>query len=276
MAQNDQVLFTSGEFAALCGTTKETLFHYDRMGIFSPAVKKENGYRYYSMVQMEVFNVIAMLKELDMSLADIKAYLDRRSPGELANLLEREERHLTQKISQLKKTRDLVRQKAALTRSAMKADVGAFTLRREMEAFLVRTPALPFDDDESTALAVAQHVRYCQAHGVYSPYSISAMVDLEVVRAGNFTAGYSHLYTQVEHVPKGVPVFSKPAGIYLTYCHGAGYRALEETYRRLLSYADGRGLVLTGPFYEETILDELSVRGYDNYVLQISILAAGN
>lgn len=274
MSQNNQGLFTTGAFAALCGVTKHTLFHYDQMGVFSPAVKKENGYRYYSTPQLEVFNVIAVLKELDMPLAEIKAYLDRRSPTELAMLLEREEAALTRKITELRHTRDLIRRKSALTREAMSLPVGSATLREEPAALLVRTPALPFDNDESTAMAVAQHVRYCQKHQIVSPYSISAMIDQDVVRAGDLETGYSHLYTRVERASKGVSIYEKPAGTYLSYCHNTGYNTLPEAYRRLLDYADEQGYTLRGPFYEDTLFDELSVRGYDHYVLQISILMA--
>lgn len=78
MGKNPQYL-TTGEFARLCGVSKHTLFHYDELGVFSPAVKAENGYRYYSMAQIDVFFVISTLKELDIPLREIKAYLDRRS-----------------------------------------------------------------------------------------------------------------------------------------------------------------------------------------------------
>ena len=49
--------FTTGEFAKLWGVKKQTLFHYDEIGIFKPAIKKPNGYRYYSYQQFEVFGV---------------------------------------------------------------------------------------------------------------------------------------------------------------------------------------------------------------------------
>ena len=99
--------FTTGEFAALCGVTKHTLFHYDSLGIFSPALKGENGYRYYSAAQLDVFHVIAALRELDMPLSEIRAYLDRRSPEALAALLEREDALLGEKIARLKNLRAL-------------------------------------------------------------------------------------------------------------------------------------------------------------------------
>ncbi|MDU4892145.1 MAG: MerR family transcriptional regulator [Clostridium sp.] len=69
---NLQNYFTTGEFAKLVGVTKHTLFHYDDIGVFSPEIKKDNDYRYYSVFQIEAFYVIYTLKELEMPLKEIK------------------------------------------------------------------------------------------------------------------------------------------------------------------------------------------------------------
>ena len=39
---------TTGEFARRMGVTKNTLFHYDNIGLFSPEIVDTNEYRYYS------------------------------------------------------------------------------------------------------------------------------------------------------------------------------------------------------------------------------------
>lgn len=265
--------FTTGEFARLCGVTKHTLFHYDEMGIFRPSLKGENGYRYYSLPQLEVFHVITTLRELGMPLREIKAYLDRRSPGELVRLLEREEQALTEKLSVLRRMRRLVRRKAALTREAMETDPDTILLKEEDEAYFVMTPAGSFATSRDTAQALSTHLRWCAEHGISSPYAIGSAIPLEEARAGNFDTGYSHVYTRVDRPPRGVAVCTRPAGTYLTACHVGGYERVGETYGQILRYArDGR-LALRGPFYEDSLLDELSVTGYDNYILQMSIFA---
>ncbi|WP_302823163.1 MerR family transcriptional regulator [uncultured Anaerotruncus sp.] len=116
MGKNPQYL-TTGEFARLCGVSKHTLFHYDELGVFSPAVKAENGYRYYSMAQIDVFFVISTLKKLDIPLREIKAYLDRRSPEELVRLLQGEARLLDEKIRRLRRMKELIRRR----RNSLKA-----------------------------------------------------------------------------------------------------------------------------------------------------------
>ena len=42
---------TSGAFAALCGTTKETLRHYKDIGLLLPVHQGDNGYFYYDVEQ---------------------------------------------------------------------------------------------------------------------------------------------------------------------------------------------------------------------------------
>ena len=138
MGKNPQYL-TTGEFARLCGVSKHTLFHYDELGVFSPAVKAENGYRYYSMAQIDVFFVISTLKELDIPLREIKAYLDRRSPEELVRLLQGEARLLDEKIRRLRRMKELIRRKAELTESALASGPEGPCVRPFPEKYLVRT-----------------------------------------------------------------------------------------------------------------------------------------
>ena len=68
-------IYTTGEFARAIGTTKDTLFHYDRIGLFSPEYTGSNGYRYYSQRQFWVFTDIQSLRNVGMSLSDIKRYI---------------------------------------------------------------------------------------------------------------------------------------------------------------------------------------------------------
>ena len=66
------LLFTSGQFAKLCSTTKETLFHYDSLGLLKPARVRENGYRYYTASQFFDFDLIAVLRSAGCSLSEIR------------------------------------------------------------------------------------------------------------------------------------------------------------------------------------------------------------
>ena len=54
---------STGEFASLCRTRKDTLLFYDKEGLLKPRLVSENGYRRYSIGQFYEFDMVAMLKE---------------------------------------------------------------------------------------------------------------------------------------------------------------------------------------------------------------------
>ncbi len=65
------------ELAKLRKVTSETLRYYDRIGLIKPAyIDPETRYRYYSVRQCEKLGVIRELRELGMSVDEIKDYFD--------------------------------------------------------------------------------------------------------------------------------------------------------------------------------------------------------
>lgn len=73
--EQGRVRFTTAQFAKLHHLNKRTLHYYDDIGLFSPMYKGENGYRYYDYMQSMELENIRMLKELHMSIEEIKSYM---------------------------------------------------------------------------------------------------------------------------------------------------------------------------------------------------------
>ena len=107
--------FKTAEFAALCGVKKDTLLHYDHIGLLKPERVMENGYRYYSTRQLAAFDLIAALRRLDTPLAEIQDYLTRRSPEALLELLREKEAVLEQEFRRLERMRTLLQETARAT-----------------------------------------------------------------------------------------------------------------------------------------------------------------
>lgn len=67
-------LLTIGEFAKRCRLTVVALRHYDREGLLAPAeVDASTGYRYYGPDQVAVALQLALLRRVDVSIADLRA-----------------------------------------------------------------------------------------------------------------------------------------------------------------------------------------------------------
>jgi effector-binding domain-containing protein len=75
-------LFRIGEFSRLSHVTVKTIRHYDKIGLLKPArVDSFTNYRYYSANQLPRLNRILALKDLGLSLDQIKKLLDEDLPA---------------------------------------------------------------------------------------------------------------------------------------------------------------------------------------------------
>lgn len=81
-------LLKAGEFAHLCGTTKETLRHYRDIGLLVPVAKAENGYQLYSPLQLSDYLLISSLQQAGCSLHEIKGYLNEPDSEALESVME--------------------------------------------------------------------------------------------------------------------------------------------------------------------------------------------
>lgn len=77
-----------GDLAKLTGLTVRTLRFYDQIGLFSPSGQTESGHRLYDESDLSRLHQIVSLKELGLSLEEIRSALTegRISPLEIVNL----------------------------------------------------------------------------------------------------------------------------------------------------------------------------------------------
>ena len=69
------------------------MFYYDKIGLFSPEIKLENGYRFYSFDQLDVFDVIQTLRELDVSLEGNQRIYESEKSKETAEVVSKRTEH---------------------------------------------------------------------------------------------------------------------------------------------------------------------------------------
>lgn len=262
--------FTTGEFAKLCNVKKQTLFHYDNIGIFSPEIIGENGYRYYSYQQIEVFEIISMLKGLDMPLKEIKKYLDTRTPARLIQLFDEKQKEVENKIKELEWIKDYIKTKKAITKEGINADNEKIFYTEIPEEYLITTDYSGRADDRSIASAITKHYNYCKDLGIYMINSLGSTIKTDNMPTSQFYYSYAHIYTKVPTKDYS-NTFIKPAGLYGVIYHKNGYDTAFQSYKKLMEDIHKKGYTPGDYFYEDTILDELSMCGYENYMIKISV-----
>jgi DNA-binding transcriptional MerR regulator len=82
-------MFTVGEFSQLAQVSRRLLRYYDEIGLLKPMhIDKFSGYRYYSVEQLPDLNRILALKDLGLSLDQIRKVLrDKVSTDQIQGML---------------------------------------------------------------------------------------------------------------------------------------------------------------------------------------------
>ena len=99
-------LIPIGTMAKLNHTTIATLRLYDQMNLLKPVyIDEASKYRYYSINQNARLDMIAYMKELDMSLQEIKEVLESKDIALIESILARKNEQIHQQINGKRKSK---------------------------------------------------------------------------------------------------------------------------------------------------------------------------
>ena len=131
-------MFRIGEFSKIAQVPASQLRYYDDIGLFSPMRSdRDTSYRYYSVQQLAELNRILALKDLGLTLDQIKSLIeDAVSPDEIRGML-------TLKKAQIEQTlqAEAVRLRAVESRLQLLDRKGEF---QDDDVVLKSLPAQPF------------------------------------------------------------------------------------------------------------------------------------
>ena len=77
-------LMRIGALARKAGTTMRTIRYYEERGLLSPRGRTKGGFRLYENEELRKLHLIRSLQQLDIPLAQVKAFFDQRSKGKRA------------------------------------------------------------------------------------------------------------------------------------------------------------------------------------------------
>lgn len=258
----------TGDFARLCGTNKRTLFHYDQIGLFSPACTDEKGYRYYSENQCDVFFTITCLKELGMPLKEIKEYITHLSPAAMEQLLTGQMEQVNAEMRRLSRIRTVIDTKLSLLRHARRfQDVSGlsdvFLETQEQDELLILSAPLYSDDHDTLFPSLCEHIGECSRDNLNSGYPYGAMMPWESLEKGDYGT-YAYFFTKTRLPPEQIPtdksIHRKKAGQYAAVYLRGDYYESEGAFDALLAWVHRQGLTAGTFVYKEAVLDELSAR----------------
>lgn len=275
MKEERSALFTTGQFAKLCGTTKDTLFHYDALGLLKPVKTGENGYRYYAAAQFFDFDLILALQEAGSPLKEIKGYLEHREPHSFAQLLRENEKKLAGEVKRLEKMRRILKNAVTAAEAALSGVYEAPWLEECPEEWYVATPVqgdvLQMRD---LVRSMQDHFAYCDARGLGEELAVGSIVTKESLLRGDYRESFYS--TRLPRRCRTSRLYQKPAGLYACILHKGDYSGLLDTYPLLLRWLSAQGLRVCGDSFETDLLSYLASGDEQDFVLKLAVQVEKN
>ena len=191
--------FTIGEIAKLHNIPESTLRYYDKIGIFQPSyTNPDSQYRYYSMEQFSTLDIIKFLRHLDISLQDIKRYIEQRTPEQAVHLLTNQLENLVQKQKEIEYLITTTRKKIAFIHEGLQGDLEKVVYKQLPKRAIKALPLERYISDEEFILLLVELQN--TIHSV-APALITNKIGTFVSKKGLLTGQYldfSGLFITVE------------------------------------------------------------------------------
>lgn len=268
--QGSDAVFSIGKFMKLCGTTRETLYHYEKLGLLKPTVDAGNGYRSYTPNDYYTFMFISHMTKIGFSLHEIEGVLTHQTLSNYFNAVEISRIRSEEKQAELKLWRD----RTQLACKELKKMLG-----RPLD-----TPQIMYHEEEYFL-----KVPFNYSSPIVSDVECSAEQD-DFARENNIDIQrYYHGYYSEKPFQSELPrldyslaklyepldcdrLLIRPAGMYITMCyHGPFYGNCAPSYQIVKDYLKKhRFTPLTGMFVE-TAVTPFHTKEPDEYIAELSL-----
>ncbi|WP_334071419.1 MerR family transcriptional regulator [Paenibacillus sp. A14] len=267
-------MLSIGEFSKICRVSTKTLRYYDEIGLIHPdQIHPENGYRYYSMTQLEKMLLIQRLKSYHFSLDEIRevlAWEKDLSEEKLCFRLQRKKKHIEEQI-----------QAYASILEQMKRDIASLELGRPLMSFLDRIEVELVETRPRNILSIRRSLSgedYAAGYGIYFAELYERIATGKLTLQGTpMTIYHSPEYNPagndtefaipVKEAVKGTRDF--PGGLCAKSVLKGAYHELTSVYARLREWVEREGYALTEAPFELYLTDPVQTKDAGDLVTEV-------
>lgn len=264
--------FSVSELAALGNVSRQTILYYDKHNLLKPNFIGSNGYRYYHFKEYLILEIILNFRKLGMSVDEIKAYINEKSPEALDNILMNKatEYELTiKKLKCLLADIEIVRTNLA---AINKYNVGSLTIHQQEQEILILSPLVDKKAPIKTRIKILGNFNL----PLYKSNHFKSCKVSWIITANDFLNGecrkkrYYCSPTYVDSNNKKKIIL--PAGNYLTYIfQGAFQPQATKIYDIITQYLHKQHLKIISPIKITTLKDFWTAKTRDDYISMLSV-----
>jgi len=261
------IALTINQFAVYSRTTRDTLRHYDKIGLLSPASRGENNYRYYSSAQLAIVNVIRTLQESGMTLGEIKNLIDMRTPDLMNEVFTNQIDRIDLLIEEWIKARKLLFTLRKSIQSALDVNEEKVTIHFMPAEAIILGDLNDYSRGRSAYDALLTF--YNNIHEKYPDlnlnYSVWGKFSQERIKQSDWVYPDYYYFNNPDGHDR------KPAAMYAVGYKRGGYGNSGELYTRIVEYIDKNGFEICGDAFEEYPLNEICLTEDEKYMMRVMI-----
>lgn len=255
------------EFSKLTGIKRANLIFYDKVGLLKAEHRSENNYRCYTQHQLKTAFVIFSLRAVDISIDEIKNYLNQQTPEKMVELFEAQEKYLQAEIVKLKERKALMKLQRVMVMETWELDTSKIHLLERLEEpiFLGEQIQSGYSEDK----AMLEFYDYAEMNGIDTSSPLGAIVSQEVLSENTNGLAVKQFYMRLAHRH----ATKKPQGRYVVgFSRGDYGTSVDSLYQRLLTYIQTNNLKICGDAYVEYPLFEVTTQDPIQYLVRIEIM----
>lgn len=252
--------FLIGEISRIFNISTDTLRYYDKIGLLKPEYDEANRYRYYSVEKFFTLSRILFLKSLDISLKDIKNYLNNQSTDNLLMLLKSEKAEIDRKINRLINLKRKISNKIELIQDANK-HINQIRVERFPERWGVFIDIENIDNEYEIKSSFKKH----QVHFRMSSWLIEGQIYTSIskkdILGGRFEQFNYFIEILSREEESSLKMQVLPENDYACIVFCGSYSKIEYYYRKLINWIEENDYIIAGDSIEKNIVDY----GFSNY-----------
>jgi len=261
---------TISEYAKLRKVTAETLRHYDRIGLFHPIERDpKTGYRYYSILQEEKLGTILELKEIGMSIEEIKTYFDHRNLEQSYALLQKAHAKLQERIQRLQKLEETLGERINhLDRVMSHTDFKTIEIQKLPERLCIHKGEYVDDNQSFSYASLELEKALNESTPLLASNRLGVMIDTD---EKNYERGIPFILLPQDHTADPSYIHNIPAGFYACKIYKGSFVDIIHEINDILEWINKEGYSTKGPVYQIIQLDISVTDRIENEVIEIQI-----
>jgi DNA-binding transcriptional MerR regulator/effector-binding domain-containing protein len=256
-------LLSISEFASLSGIKRANLIYYDEIDVLKPIYRGENNYRMYSYMQLDLAYVITSLRNMGVSLNEIKEYVQNRTPKKASNLLEKQIKVIDEEIDKLHQIKYIMKKYVENIKLYANIKTPKIQLIKKGPEIICLAP--PIYETNEKMESIVDFIQLCRKNGINfvnhtgKIFFKQTMDEKKLISPDQF---YIKSYKGSYEIEEG---------LYLVLYDRSDGTNNSLLYKKIFKYINEYNLDICGNTYEEYPLDEISINNPKDYLIKISV-----